>query len=620
MRTLQEKRPYKGGKKLPKWQLLTILITMILMLISALPNFYSQQSSIEIVPQKNSIANVSMERLNSLLSNHAIDVASIHNTDGLTQIVLASNQQLTAAKKILKNTLADRYTVQSKQTSKAPQWLKSLGLQPIKLGLDLSGGVLFILEVDSESAYSEKMDLVRQSLQSLFRKAELRGIEWKINSKKIIHIRFSEPTQVPIFFETISEQLKKQFPELLLSRKDTNNLSLSFSEKYQLEFHQQVMQQTLTTMRSRIDDLGITEAVTQRQGHHRIRIELPGIKNSKDAEKTIGATASLDFYQIQKAGGKRFKTEQGEIVSVNPKVIFSGDNISDARAGRDNVGVPLVNLKLDSIGGKKMLRFSSKNIGKPMVTVFKQYEKNDRGKTVSKSRVINIATIQSTLGKQFSITNLKTIEAARELALLIRAGSLSAPVTIVKRQTIGASLGQSNIDNGLAALMLGVGLTLAFMALWYRRLGLVANIALLFNLVCLLGLMSLLPGAVLTLPGIAGLVLTVGMAVDTNVIIFERIKQEKKCGRNIATAIERGYKNALATILDANITTLIVATILYGIGFGPVKGFAVTLGLGIITSLFTGVFVSRALTLLFHQATKSPFTKTIATNLGGNNR
>ncbi len=299
------------------------------------------------------------------------------------------------------------------------------------------------------------------------------------------------------------------------------------------------------------------------------------------------------------------KDDNGGQLRLNSKVVFSGSNIKNARAGQDQMDMPLVNLALDGIGGKKMSSFSKQNIGKPMVTVFSEYYRNADNKMVKKTKVINVATIQQHLGSQFSITNMSSPSAAQELALLLRAGSLTAPVTIVKQRSIEATLGVDNINNGVKALTIGISFTLLFMALWYRTLGLIANIALALNLISLLGLMSLLPGAVLTLPGIAGLVLTVGMAVDTNVLIFERIKEELKRGRKVLSAIDCGYKNAFSTILDAYITTMLTGVILYSIGYGPVKGFATILCLGILTSMFTGVFVSKALTSISIRANKT---------------
>ena len=355
------------------------------------------------------------------------------------------------------------------------------------------------------------------------------------------------------------------------------------------------MAQSLTTLRGRIEELGITEAVTQRQGKQRIRIELPGVQDPSEAKRIIGATATLDFYQVVEVGGKAFNVQGGGVVNLNPVAIFSGDHINNASVGKDEWGKPLVQLSLDSQGGDAMSAFSKHNIGKPMATVYSEYSRDANGDVVKKSEVINVANIAQHLSSRFSITNMKSPQAAYDLALLLRAGSLTAPVTIVQEQTIGPSLGSENIEHGLAALMLGIGITLAFMALWYRRLGLIANIALLLNLTALLGLMSLLPGVVLTLPGIAGLVLTIGMAVDTNVIIFERIKEEKRKGRPTYQAIEQGYNQAFTTIFDANVTTMITAIILYAIGYGPVKGFAITLALGLLTSVFTGVYISKAL-------------------------
>lgn len=315
----------------------------------------------------------------------------------------------------------------------------------------------------------------------------------------------------------------------------------------------------------------------------------------------IGATASLAFYEA-KSGSEAvsgddlvLKDNNGRTVMLSKRPVLTGDHIVNARAGIDKMGFSEVNISLDHAGGKIMSDFSGKHIGKPMATVYREYKTNARGETERSERVISVATIQSQLGSQFRITGAGSTEEAQQLALLLRAGSLTAPVTIVEERTIGASLGAENIENGFSALALGMTMTLTFMALWYRRLGWVANVALIANMICLLGLIALLPGAVLTLPGIAGLVLTVGMAVDTNVLIFERIKDKLAEGRSFAQAIDLGFSSAFSTILDANITTMITALILYSIGNGPIQGFALTLGLGLLTSMFTGVFASRAL-------------------------
>ncbi len=358
------------------------------------------------------------------------------------------------------------------------------------------------------------------------------------------------------------------------------------------------VQQNLQTMRSRIEELGITEALVQRQGENRIRIELPGVQDPAAAKNVIGATASLAFYAVKEQGTGStmvIPDQNGQPVRVGRKPVLTGDHIVDARASLGEMGMAEVNIVLDSSGGKIMSEFSRHNVGKPMATSYNEYSRDSAGNTEQSNQIISVATIQSQLGSRFRITGSGSLQESQELALLLRAGSLTAPVTIVEERTIGPTLGAENIQNGFAALGLGLGLTLLFMAVWYRRLGWVANIALIGNMVMLFGLLALIPGAVLTLPGIAGLVLTVGMAVDTNVLIFERIKDKQKEGRTLAQAIDRGFSSAFGTIFDANFTTMITAVVLYTIGNGPIQGFALTLGLGLLTSMFTGIFASRAI-------------------------
>jgi preprotein translocase subunit SecD len=592
------------------WQYLIIFISLIFMILSALPNIFQEKNALLVIGLNNDSPPIEAIQIHQQLSTQGFSIESIDTNENTSRIILESKDKAITARKFLSKKLGSHYSVEIIAMDTRPKWLSALGGEPIKLGLDLSGGVLFVLNVDGERAFAERMEHILQSTKSVLRENKIRGVQVSNSGQNIITVKFNQS----VMLSFVASEVQKQFPQLMSEVGDSNQVSFFYSDVEKNNFHQEIMQQSLTTLRGRIEELGITEAVTQRQGATRLRIELPGVKNPDEARRIIGATASLDFYQLQSYGGKIFESESGERVSVNPMVIFSGKHIKSAKAGRDEMGMPLVNLALDSIGGDKMLKFSSKNIGKPMVTVFSEYYQNAQGETDKKNKVISVATIQSQLGSRFSITNLSSPKEAQELALLLRAGSLDAPITIAKDRTITATLGESNIQNGMNALMLGVGLTLAFMTLWYRRLGLIANCALFLNLLCLLGLMSLLPGAILTLPGIAGLVLTVGMAVDTNVLIFERIKEEKKKGFSLPLAVEHGYRNAFATIFDANITTLLTALILYSIGYGPVKGFAVTLGLGILTSMFTGVFISRALTNLFYAGTSNK-TKQLGADL-----
>ncbi|RZF81367.1 protein translocase subunit SecD [Pseudoalteromonas sp. CO109Y] len=574
-----------------KMSYVAMIAACILLAVSALPNLYPNKSWLHIsLPDQT----VTLQSVTTSLNQHGFEVTEANDSQAQLAILLAEPTQSANALSFIK-TQYPQLEAKIVEHATSPQWLQQLGLSPIKLGLDLNGGVLFVLDVDLDKAMQEHLNSVYQQTKLTLRKDKIRGIRAsEVKEGVELQILPSGEEQLAGLVST----LQGQFKGLMETKSTTNNLTtvlLHFNEQSQNEFNKQVMAQSLTTLRGRIEELGITEAVTQRQGKQRIRIELPGVQDPSEAKRIIGATATLDFYQVVEVGGKAFNVQGGGVVNLNPVAIFSGDHINNASVGKDEWGKPLVQLSLDSQGGDAMSAFSKHNIGKPMATVYSEYSRDANGDVVKKSEVINVANIAQLLSSRFSITNMKSPQAAYDLALLLRAGSLTAPVTIVQEQTLGPSLGSENIEHGLAALMLGIGITLAFMALWYRRLGLIANIALLLNLTALVGLMSLLPGVVLTLPGIAGLVLTIGMAVDTNVIIFERIKEEKRKGRPTYQAIEQGYNQAFTTIFDANVTTMITAIILYAIGYGPVKGFAITLALGLLTSVFTGVYISKAL-------------------------
>ena len=596
-----KKSPKKPLFQRFKISYLAMLVALILLAISALPNLYPAKSWLHITSQQplhsEQLAIDTQKNVIDFLNQAGFIVEQSMQSaqqSASLNVLLQEPTKSAAAQQALKSEFTQlNVKIVTHQTS--PDWLQNLGLAPIKLGLDLNGGVLFVLDVDLVKAQQEQLDSAYEQTKTIIRDEKARGVRVQQNAQGFeLHALTAAKDELL----KVQAQVLKRFERLAATAHTQGNLTtvaFSFSEQGSSAFAKEVMSQTLTTLRGRIEELGITEAVTQRQGKQRIRIELPGVQDPSEAKRIIGATASLDFYQLKEYGGKPFTLQNGGTINLDPIAIFSGQHINNAHAGRDEWGKPLVQLSLDSQGGEAMSAFSKRNIGKPMATVYSEYYKNSQGTVVKKSEVINVANIAQHLSSQFSITNMQSPQAAQDLALLLRAGSLTAPVTIVQEQTIGPSLGAENINNGLAALMLGMGITLAFMALWYRGLGLVANIALLFNLTALVGLMSLLPGVVLTLPGIAGLVLTIGMAVDTNVIIFERIKEERRKGRTPYQAIEQGYKQAFSTIFDANITTMITAIILYGIGYGPIKGFAITLALGLITSVFTGVYLSKAL-------------------------
>ncbi len=577
-----------------------IFSVLIILVSNSLPSFYSVQEQISIgLPL--SVAREQSPAVNQLfLQANDLSVSVSEKVNAKEQSVtqlrfMDADTDAQAFHRIIQSELEDRVEVKLGNVSGMPEWLAHFVTEPVKLGLDLSGGALFVLEVDVETAMKERFDNIAQTLKLTVRHAKLSGT--RVQNINADGITFSFPKVHSTKLHSVMNDFTSQYEGLYSNKVDSNELHLQYHPEKRSELRKQYVEQALTTMRGRIEQLGITEGVVQRQGNTRIRIEIPGVKDLQQAERLIGATAGLSFHQFAefaKSGATtRIDDQKFGSLKLAAKPIFTGSNISDAQMGRDERGIPLVNLVLDSEGGDKMSSFSKSNIGKPMATLFSEYLLDEQGVMQKIERVINVANIQPQLGNRFSITNMPSITEAKELALLLRAGSLDAPVHIVQKRIINASLGEKNVKNGMYALALGLMLTMIFMFVFYRRLGLIANLALLFNLGCLTGLMALVPNAVLTLPGIAGLVLTVGMAVDTNVLIFERIRQEREKGVPPHTAMLLGYKHAWTTILDANVTTLICALVMLSIGDGPVKGFAITLSLGIFTSVFTGVALSK---------------------------
>ncbi|WGY45366.1 protein translocase subunit SecD [Vibrio sp. ABG19] len=595
-----KKNPTKAPKRVlnhySAWKYVVLVVTVVVLALSAIPTWYGEQPSIQIQSSQPNSTLSDVTSVNRYLSQQGIQAQKITQQGDSLVLVFDNETDQAHARKVLDTQLSANDSITYSYVSVAPQWLQNLGFNPIKLGLDLRGGVQFLLNVDVDKAFQEQRDTMIDEVKDMLRSERLRGVRVAAQGVEGLQV----DTQSDEALGKITTYLKQNYTGWEIKRQ-SNTLSVLPTAQNKLDFQSATIQQNLKIMRDRIEELGITEALVQRQGEHSIRIELPGVQDPSQAKNVIGATASLAFYEA-KTGDEALsrdnlvlKDNEGKAVVLNKRPVLTGDHIVNARAGVDKMGFSEVNISLDHAGGKVMSDFSGKHIGKPMATVYREYKTNARGETERSERVISVATIQSQLGSQFRITGAGSTDEAQQLALLLRAGSLTAPVTIVEERTIGASLGAENIHNGFAALALGLAMTLTFMALWYRRLGWVANTALVINMVSLLGLIGLLPGAVLTLPGIAGLVLTVGMAVDTNVLIFERIKDKLAEGRSFAQAIDLGFSSAFSTILDANITTMITALILYSIGNGPIQGFALTLGLGLLTSMFTGVFASRAL-------------------------
>jgi len=591
------KQPYKTINRYSKWQYLVIIFTIAILSLNALPNWFGEKAALHVQSSAPNTTKLDNANLFNLLTEQGIAVEQIEQQNKQSIILLKDETQQQKARNSLDALLGEQYSVAMAMESASPSWLKKLGAKPVKLGLDLRGGVQFVMQVDTDAALHEREVKIEKDIKQLLREFKAHGARIGTVKDGSMVLRYPEHIQAKI--SLVMQELSTLYPQLSQHKNNNQQITIATNEQFAQTYHQELMSQNIKTMRDRIEALGITEAVVQRQGSHFIRIELPGVQDPSQARRIIGATASLDFHQLQSVGGHLYKSNSGEMVRLATSAIMSGTHITDARAQFGEMGQPEVFITLDSAGGKLMSDFTKDNIGQPMATLFSEYQQNEQGVLQKNSKVISVATIQAHLGSRFTITGMESLKATQELAMLLKAGSLTAPVTIVEERTLGPSLGEQNITNGMAAIMLGLSMMLVFMALWYRKLGLIANVALLLNLICLLGLLSLVPGAVLTLPGIAGFVLTIGMAVDTNVLIFERIKEELKRGKSTALAIHHGYKNALSTIMDANITSLIIAIILFSVGYGPIKGFAITLGFGILTSMFTGIYVSRALVNIF---------------------
>ncbi|TCI02432.1 protein translocase subunit SecD [Corallincola luteus] len=575
----------------PKWKYLVLGVTLLVMLLSALPTMYGEHATVQI---ENNDQPTSVLALQSHLQANGINTLRIDQAGTHTEVVLADASQQTAAREQLADLTGANGQVTMAMTPAAPAWLLGMGFTPIKLGLDLRGGVQFLLDIDMQPVYQAQSEKLVDELRQYMRDNEIRGARIQLLNDERVGIMLPASASE----REIVRHLRDQYPGWQIIHSSDRSVTAMLSEQEQTEQRNLTVQQVLTTLRDRIQELGISEAVVQRQGAERVRIELPGVQDPAVAKRVIGATSSLAFYAVQaphEHGGQRIDDANGQSIPLARHPVLTGEHIIDARASRDEFGMAEVNITLDRAGGAKMREFSRANIGKPMATVYNEYMRDEFDQTQQHAEVISIATIQSQLADRFRITGAGSFQESQQLALLLRAGSLTAPVTIVEERTIGPSLGAENIQNGFAALGLGLGATLLFMALWYRRMGWVANVALLSNLVLLLGLLALIPGTVLTLPGIAGLVLTVGIAVDTNVLIFERIREKLRQGHSLAMAIDQGFSGSLRTILDANITSLITALILYSIGNGPIQGFAITMGLGLLTSMFSGLLISRGL-------------------------
>jgi preprotein translocase subunit SecD len=576
----------------------------------ATPNLYGEDPAVQVSGLRGVEANAAtLDTIKTNLTDNNIDFANIVLEKGQILARFKNTEDQLKARDVLDDKLGKKYSVALNLTPATPDWLAAIGGTPMKLGLDLSGGVSFLMEVNMKEAINKAKVGMVGDFRGDLRNEKIRYRSVKEDGNAIV-VKFRKVEDL----EKGQLLLKKRYRDLLLSTdEDTLTLTAQMTEQKLKEIREYALQQNITIIRNRVNELGVAEPLVQRQGKKHIVIELPGVQDTAKAKEILNATATIEFRLVDTEGDLNaalngripassilLREKDGKPILLNKRIMLTGDHITDAKSGFDEYSRPQVNISLDSAGGSKMSNGTKSNIGKPMATVFIEYKPTDKrdleGNLIFEKvqEVISVATIQSRLGKSFRITGAGSQTEAHNLALLLRAGALIAPISIVEERTVGPTLGAENVQLGFQAILMGFGLVFIFMIIYYRAFGVVANMALGANLVLIIGVMSLIPGATLTLPGMAGIVLTVGMAVDANVLIFERIREEIREGKSIQQAIHQGYDAAFSTIIDANITTLIAALILFAVGTGPVKGFAVTLSIGIITSMFTSVVGTRA--------------------------
>ena len=597
--------------KFPLWKNMMILLVIVFGLTYAAPNFYPPDAAVQLSGQSGAMAidEVVLKKVEGALAEGNIEYFG-GEADGESALVRIKDKALQLrAKELIQAEMGGEYIVALNLAPTTPDWLSSLGGTPMKLGLDLSGGVHFLLEVDLDSALAVRLEGDLGEIKTALRDERIRYRSLELKGNQIIG-QFRDADQIAKAMTIVRTNFRELQPQSVPGQ---NSLSmvLNLSEVATNTLEDNAIKQNLTSLRNRVNELGVSEPLVSRQGKNRIVVELPGVQDTAEAKRIIGKTANLEFrLESQGRGGESFEFRtpggQGPNALLEKKAVITGENVTDARASFDENGRPQVNITLDSSGGWQMGHATRDNIGRRLGVLFIEY-KTKLEKSVSdtgeveitpipfvEKHVISLATVQAQLGKQFRITGLDGQRESSELALLLRAGALAAPMYIVEERTIGPSLGADNIALGVKSVTVGMAFVLLFMVVIYRAFGLAANVALGMNLLLLVAFMSLL-GATLTLPGIAGIVLTVGMAVDANVLIFSRIREERREGASVQGAISAGYDRAFVSILDANITTLIVALILFLIGSGPVQGFAVTLSIGILTSMFTSIVMTRGL-------------------------
>ncbi|MBX6692372.1 protein translocase subunit SecD [Pseudomonas sp. LB-090624] len=602
--------------KYPLWKYALIVLVLVVGFIYSAPNLYPDDPAVQISGASSALQvnQADLDRVSKALVDAKIAVKGASLGEKGSGLIRLTNQEdQLPAKDVVRKALGDDYVVALNLAQTTPQWLRNLGASPMKLGLDLSGGVHFLLEVDMDKAMTARMKVYEGEVKTLLRKERVRYRSLPQQDGGIMLGFADDATR-----EQARALIRKNFNDFDLTTTDRNELAvlrLALTQAKVAEIREYSIKQNLTTVRNRVNELGVAEPLVQRQGANRIVVELPGVQDTAEAKRILGKTANLEFRFGAEPGASKATTEVfefregGRSAAVERGLIITGDQVTDAQASFDEHGRPQVNIRLDGHGGELMSRATRSNVGRSMAVIFIEQKPVTRyvkqtvdgvekdvavQSFVEEKKIISLATIQSPLGSQFRITGLNGQGESSELALLLRAGGLAAPMYFAEERTIGPSLGADNITKGIDASLWGMLFVSLFIIAIYRGFGVIATIALAGNMVLLLALMSLL-GATLTLPGIAGIVLTMGMAVDANVLIFSRIREELKAGMSVQRAIHEGFNRAYTAIIDANLTSLLVGGILFAMGTGPVKGFAVTMSLGIFTSMFTAVMVTRAM-------------------------
>jgi preprotein translocase subunit SecD len=610
----------------PLWKNLLVVAVIVTAIIYAMPNLFGDDPAVQVSAGRlNSVDLQLVNEIESTLKQAEIPYKGVVLEENRLLIRFSeANEQLEARELIQQKLSSEDYIVALNLAPNTPAWLQSLGAEPMNLGLDLRGGVHFLMEVDMNAVLKQTLESYASDIRILLRDKTIRYTQVNVENG-VLTFGFRESTDR----DAAIDEIDREYNELEVTideNAERPTITINLNETIVRETQNLALQQNITTLRNRINELGVAEPTVQQQGQDRIVVQLPGVQDTAQAKKILGATATLEFRLVDfesdvqgavngrvPANSELYYHRDGRPYLLNKRVMLTGEHVINAASTIDGQsGSPAVSVTLDGKGARIFSNITRDNIGNPMAVVFIESKVETQtidGEEVSVRRqipeIISVATIRDQLGKKFQITGLDSTTEARDLALLLRAGALAAPIDIVEERTVGPSLGQENIDQGFASVMIGFALVLVFMIVWYRLFGAVANLALAANLVLIVALLSMLQ-ATLTMPGIAGIVLTVGMAVDANVLIFERIREELRLGNSPRASIDAGYSKAFSTIADANITTLIAAIVLFGFGTGTIKGFAITLTLGILTSMFTAIVGTRMVINLVYGRKQRP--------------